>query len=127
MEARGIVSMNLTIGSKSFATVFFVVEVQGNYSVILGCDWIHANCYIPYTLHQFLIQWIDDEIEVVHADALAYIALADATTDWQYGSAQCLSGKDLVGYDFLSVLKDGFVPVSVKPTSEARLGNVMFQ
>jgi hypothetical protein len=82
MEARGIVSMNLTIGSKSLATVFFIVEVQGNYSVILGRDWILANCYIPYTLHQFLIQWINDEIEVVHANALAYIALADATTDW---------------------------------------------
>jgi hypothetical protein len=34
MEARGVVSMELTIGSKSVATAFFVVEVQGNYSVI---------------------------------------------------------------------------------------------
>jgi hypothetical protein len=25
---------------------------------------------------------IDDEIEVVHADTSAYIALADATADW---------------------------------------------
>jgi hypothetical protein len=56
--------------------------VQGNYSVILGRDWIHANHCIPSTLHQFLIQWIDDEIEVVHTDVSAYIALADATTDW---------------------------------------------
>jgi hypothetical protein len=55
--------------------------VQGNYSVILGRDWIHANRCVPSTLHQFLIQWIDDEIEVVHADASAYIALADAMTD----------------------------------------------
>jgi hypothetical protein len=86
IEARGIVSMVLTIGSKSLATTFFVVEVQGNYSVILGCDWIYVNRCIPSTLHQFLIQWIDDEIEVVHADATTYIALADATTDWQHGS-----------------------------------------
>jgi hypothetical protein len=34
MEARGVVSMELTVGSKSVATAFFVVEVQGNYSVI---------------------------------------------------------------------------------------------
>jgi hypothetical protein len=54
MDAQGVISMELTIGSKSFATVFFV-EVQGNYSV-LGCDWIHVNHYIPSTLHQFLIQ-----------------------------------------------------------------------
>jgi hypothetical protein len=127
MEARGVISMELTVGSKSLATVFFVVEVQGNYSVILGRDWIHANCYIPSTLHQFLIQWINDEVEVVHADTSAYIALADATADWQHGSAECLSGKDLIGYDFLSVSKEGFVPVSVKPAFEAWLGNVVFQ
>jgi hypothetical protein len=87
MEARGVVSMELTIGSKSLATAFFIIEVQGNYSVILGHDWIHANHCIPSTLHQFLIQWIDDEIEVVHVDVLAYIALADNTADWQDGNA----------------------------------------
>jgi hypothetical protein len=38
MEAKGIVSMELTIGSKSLATTFFVIEVQGNYSVILSCN-----------------------------------------------------------------------------------------
>jgi hypothetical protein len=37
MEARDIISMELTIGSKSLATTFFV-EVQGKYSVILGRD-----------------------------------------------------------------------------------------
>jgi hypothetical protein len=113
MLARGVVSMELTIGSKSLATAFFIIEVQGNYSVILGRNWIHANHCIPSTFHQFLIQWIDNEVEVVHADASAYIALA--------------SGKDLTGYDFLSVSKDGFVLVSVQPTSGTQLGGVVFQ
>jgi hypothetical protein len=81
MEARGIVSMELTIGSKLLATAFFVVEVQGNYSVILGHNWIHTNRYVSSALHQFYIQWIDDEIEMLHADASAYITLADATAD----------------------------------------------
>jgi hypothetical protein len=35
MEARGVISMELTIGTKSLATASFIVEVQGNYSVIL--------------------------------------------------------------------------------------------
>jgi hypothetical protein len=64
---------------------------------------------------------------VVHADALAYITLANATVDWQHGSAQCLSGKDLTGYDFLSITKEGFIPMSVQPASKARLGDVMFR
>jgi hypothetical protein len=100
MEARGVVSMELTVGSKSLAITFFIVEVQGNYNVILGHDWIHTNHCVPSTLHQFLIQWIDGEIEVVHTDAIA---------DWQHGSIQCLSGRDLIGYDFLSVSNDVFV------------------
>jgi hypothetical protein len=81
MEARAVVSMEFTVGSKSLATAFCVIEVQGNYSVILGRDWIHASHYIPSTLHQFLIQSTDDEVEVVHVDASAYITLADATAD----------------------------------------------
>jgi hypothetical protein len=106
MEAQGVVSMYLTIGSKSLATVFFVVQVQGNYSKILGRTWIQTNHCIPSTLHQFLIQWIDDEIEVVHADAVTYIALADAMDDWQHRSTRCLSGRDLTCYDFLSISKE---------------------
>jgi hypothetical protein len=81
MEARGVVSTELTVGSKSLATAFFIIEVQGNYSVILGHDWIHANHCIPSTLHQFLIQWINNEVEVVQADVSAYIALADMMAD----------------------------------------------
>jgi hypothetical protein len=127
MEARHVVSMELTIGSKFLSTAFFVVEVQGNYSIILGRDWIHVNRCVPSTLHQFLIQWIDDEIEVVHMDTWAYIALADATADWQYGSTQCLSGKHLTGYNFLSISKDGFVSVSMQSTFGTRLGDVVFQ
>jgi hypothetical protein len=126
MEARGFVSMELTIGSKSLATAFFVVKVQGKYSIILGCDWIHDNRCVHSTLHQFFIQWIDDEIKVVHADASAYIALADTTADWQHGSTQYLSGKHLTGYDFFSVSKDGFVPVSVQSTSGTWLRDVVF-
>jgi hypothetical protein len=126
MEARGIVSVELTIGSKSLATAFFVIEVQGNYSIILGHNWIHANHCVPSTLHQFLIQWINDEIEIVHADVLAYIALVDATVEWQHGNTQCLSGNDLTSYNFLSIYKDGFVPVSMQPTSGTRLRDVVF-
>jgi hypothetical protein len=82
---------------------------------------------VPSTLHQILIQWIDDEIEVVQADVSAYIALADATADWQHGGTRCPSGRDLTGYDFLNISMEGFVPVSVKPSSDVRLDNVAFQ
>jgi hypothetical protein len=28
---------------------------------------------------------------------------------------ECLSSKDLMGYDYVSIDNDGFVPISVKP------------
>jgi hypothetical protein len=34
--AKGVASRELTMGSKTLATTFFVAKVQGNYSVILG-------------------------------------------------------------------------------------------
>ena len=54
-SARGVANMELTIGSKTLATAFFVINVQGRYNLILGCDWIHANHCVPSSLHQFLI------------------------------------------------------------------------
>jgi hypothetical protein len=38
MEARVVVSMELTVGSKSLTAAFFIIEVQDNYSVILRHD-----------------------------------------------------------------------------------------
>jgi hypothetical protein len=112
--AKGVASMELTMGSKTLATAFFIAEVQGNYSVILGRDWIHANYCIPSTLHQFLIQWVDDDIAFVHVDTSTCVAMADSSI-WIHEDAKCLSGLDLSDYDFLSVSKDDFVPIHVKP------------
>jgi hypothetical protein len=77
--ARGVTSMELTVGSKILATAIFVAEVQSNYSVILGQDWIHANRCIPSILDQFLIQWVGDDVEVIHADAPACVSMADSS------------------------------------------------
>jgi hypothetical protein len=56
IKARGVTSVELTIGTKTLAAAFFVADVEGNYTLILGRDWIHANQCIPSTLHQMLIQ-----------------------------------------------------------------------
>jgi hypothetical protein len=52
--AKGVASVELTVGIKTPVTSFFVSEVQGNFSLILGHDWIHANQCVPSTLHQLL-------------------------------------------------------------------------
>jgi hypothetical protein len=79
----------------------------------LGRDWIHDNHFIPSTLHQFLIQWVGDDVEVVHGDTSACVAMANSSI-WTYNDVRCLSGLDLSDYDFLSVSNDGFVSVHIK-------------
>jgi hypothetical protein len=113
--AKGVSSMELTVGSKTLATTFFIAEVQANYSVILGQDWIQANHCIPSTLHQFFIQWAGDgeDVVVVHADTSTCVAMANYSI-WTHEDVKCLSGLDLLDYGFLSVYKDGFVPIHVK-------------
>jgi hypothetical protein len=110
MEPRGIVFMELTLGSMSLATTFFIIEVHGNYSVILGHDWIHTNRCIPSSLHQLLIQWIDNEIEVVHADASAYIVLADAMANWQHGAPSAYRRRILQATTFFASQRRDLCP-----------------
>jgi 3,4-dihydroxy-2-butanone 4-phosphate synthase len=73
-------------------------------------------------LHQCLVQWIGDEVEVVSADNPVCVVAADARVD--DGDMVCLSGKNLNEYDYISVSRDGLIPVSVKPTSMTRLNNM---
>ena len=49
--AKGFSLMKLTIRSKTLAIVFVVAKVQGSYSLILGCEWIHGNQCVPSSLH----------------------------------------------------------------------------
>jgi hypothetical protein len=62
-----------------------------------------------------MIQWVGDEVEVVQADEDVCIAVTESQVNIQGGKMRCLTGKDLMGYDYVSVGKDGFVPISVKP------------
>jgi hypothetical protein len=51
-KAKGVTPVELTIGTQTLAVAFFLIKVEGNYSLILDKDWIHANQCIPSTLHQ---------------------------------------------------------------------------
>jgi hypothetical protein len=81
LEAQGILNVDLTVGSKTVPTTFFIVNSKCTYTVLLGRDWIHANCCIPSMMHQYLIRWDGDEVELVHADDLIEISHA-AVSIW---------------------------------------------
>jgi hypothetical protein len=123
-EAKGIVSRELTVGSKTIPMAFFVVKVKGKYNTLLGHDWIHANGCVPSTVHQCIIQWISDEVEVVMADDTACVAVTEMHEDLQDREVCCLSGRNLPGFHYIRVGKHGFVPVNVEPIVVGRLENI---
>jgi hypothetical protein len=72
-----VISAELTIGNKTLATVFFVVDIGGRYNLLLGKDWIHTNGCIPSMLHQCLIQWVDDDMEIIVAEDSVCVAATE--------------------------------------------------
>ena len=87
-KSRGAINVELTIGSKTLLTTFFIIDGKGSYNLLLGRDWIHANCCIPSTMHQCLIQWHGDDVELVHADESVNIAIANLVF-WELGDFEC--------------------------------------
>jgi hypothetical protein len=105
-EAQGVLNVDLTVGRKTIPTTFFIVDSKSTYAVLLGRDWIHANCCIPSTMHQCLIQWDGDEVEVVHADDSAEISTAGMNV-WETAGQEPLSGITLDDCERIDVTKNG--------------------
>jgi hypothetical protein len=105
-EAQGVLSVDLTVGNKTGPTSFFIVNSKSTYNVLLGRDWIHANCCIPSTMHQCLIQWDGDEVEVVHADDSIEISHA-AMSIWDAEDQEPISRISLEGCDRIEATKNG--------------------
>ena len=86
------INVELIIRSKTLLTTFFVIDGKGSYSLLLGRDWIHANCCVPLTMHQCLFQWHGDDVELFHADNSVSIAIADPMY-WELEDFECFFGK----------------------------------
>ena len=108
-KTRGAINVELTIGSKTLLTTFFVIDGKGSYSLLLGRDWIHANYCVPSTMHQCVIQWHGDDVEVVHANESMSIAIADLVF-WELGDFKCLFDKSWEG-GFIRINNEGQQPV----------------
>ena len=91
-KTHGAMNVKLTIGSKTLLTTFLVIDGKGSYSLLLSQDWIHANCCVPSTMHQCLIQLHGDDVELVRADESMSIATADLVY-WGLEDFECFFGK----------------------------------
>ena len=65
VRIKGILLVELRVGTRTSLKTFFVVETLAVYNALLGQDWTHPNFCIPSTFHQFLIFWNGKDIGVV--------------------------------------------------------------
>ena len=105
-EAQGVLNVELTVGRKTIPTSFFIVNSKSTYTVLLGRDWIHDNCYVPYTMHQCLVQWDGDEVELVRADDSSEVSLADKNA-WDAEGQEPISGISMEDCDRIETTKNG--------------------
>ena len=105
----GAMNIELIIGSKTLLTTFFIIDGKGSYSLFLGHDWIHANYCVSSAMHQYLIQWHGDDVELVRADESMSIATADPVY-WELEDFECFSGKLWEG-GFIKICNEGQQPI----------------
>ena len=50
-KTLGILPIDITMGSKTSLSTFFVINSTANYNALLGSDWIHeiGVCHLPFT------------------------------------------------------------------------------
>ncbi|XP_075479465.1 uncharacterized protein LOC142520354 [Primulina tabacum] len=63
---------------------FFVVNSSAKFQALLGRDWIHANQCIPSSMHQLLLFWKRDDVEVVETDGQPFKTSASAVVARYY-------------------------------------------
>ena len=71
----GILPINITIGTKTALSAFFVIDYTSNYNTLFERDWIHANRCVSSSLHYFLLFWKGNEVEMVRADKQPFMAV----------------------------------------------------
>ena len=108
-KTMGAMNVELTIESKTLLTTFFVIDGKGSYSLFLDRDWIHVNYCVPSTMHQCLIQWHGDDVEVVRADESVSIAIADLVF-WELEDFECFSSK-LWDRGFIKISNESQQPI----------------
>ena len=74
-KMKGVIPIEVKVGSKVATVAFFVVNTDSTYNALLGRDWIHSNWVVLSSLHQLLVFWkYDNNIEVVKSNKRPFVA-----------------------------------------------------
>ena len=107
--------VELSVGTRISLISFFIVETSVTYNALLGQDWIHPNFYIPSTLHHFLIFWNGEEVEVIGADNMPFVARVNNAEallhEYHTGPVKLIGTSKHEGLKSFTFLKDQAVDV----------------
>ena len=65
---HGEVDIPVKVGSQTFASIFYVMDIRPSYSCLLGRPWIHRAEAVTSTLHQMLKYPLQGEIVTVRGE-----------------------------------------------------------
>ncbi|CAI9776006.1 unnamed protein product [Fraxinus pennsylvanica] len=84
-SAKEVMPLDITVGTTTRTTVFFVIHGPTSYNMLLGRNRIHGSRCIPSSLHQCLVFWNDKgQAEVMQADHKPFIAEANSVERFMY-------------------------------------------
>ena len=84
-----------------------MIDSIANYNILLGRDWIHANWCVPSSLHQFLLFWKGNEVEVVRANKQPFNMAATSYVEARYYDQEFGPIKFVTIYNFRSLCNLG--------------------
>jgi hypothetical protein len=73
-KSKGVIPIEVKVGSKVATIAFFFVNTNSTYNALLRSDWIHSNWIVPSSLHQLLVFWKDgNNIEVAKTNERPFV------------------------------------------------------
>ena len=65
---HGEVDIPIKVGTQTFNSTFYVMDIRPSYSFLLGRPWIHNAGAVTSTLHQMLKYPVQGKIIIVHGE-----------------------------------------------------------
>ena len=65
---HGEVDIPIKVGSQTFASTFYVMDIRPSYSCLLGRPWIHRAGAVTSTLHQMMKYRVKGKIVTVYGE-----------------------------------------------------------
>ncbi|KAM1928265.1 hypothetical protein ACFX13_029955 [Malus domestica] len=128
-KTHGILHLEVDLGSKKIMLAFFVMDNTSTYGALLGRDWIHQSLFVPFTLHQKVAVYHEEEAmgpgfwEIVEVKSRPFLPTANVAEASFYnpsiGILQCLGANK---NDRRTKVKASYCPNSPTPVvSEQRI------